>query len=164
MRFGWKGEGISSSSGAEAPIRAFVEASLTSLRAEFPQAYFLMCRVLAGRTVLLSIDGEEIPLAFQLRTARVAPRLPRSDVRVRTSRNAILDVLDDRLTLEGAVESGDLELRGSIEDLERFHDALLVYVGGAVRCPSFPALLDRFREAYFMTTADPTPGSSSSHE
>lgn len=164
MPFGWKDEVISSSSGAEPPIRAFVEASFTSLKGEFPQAYFLMCRTLAGRTVLLSIDGEEIPLAFEPRTARLAPRLPRADVRVRTSRKAILDVLDDRQTLEGAVESGDLELWGAIEDLERFHDALLVYVGGAVRCPGFPALLDRFREAYFMTTANPTPGSSSSQQ
>lgn len=164
MRSGWKDGVTLSSSGAEAPIRAFVEASLASLRGEFPQAYFLMCRALAGRTVLLSIDGEEIPLAFEPRTARVAPKLPQADVRVRTTREAILDVLDDRLSLEGAVESGRLELWGAIEDLERFHDALLVYVGGAVRCPSFPALLDRFREAYFMRMANPAPGSSSSQQ
>jgi hypothetical protein len=153
-----------SSSGAEAPIHAFVEASLTSLREEFPQAYYLMCRKLAGRTVLLSIDGEEIPLAFETRTARVAAKLARADVRVRTSRESILDVLDARLSLQGAVESGGLELWGTTEDLELFHEALLIYVEGAVRCPSFPTLLDRYREAYFMRMANPTPGSSSSQQ
>jgi len=153
-----------SSSETEPTTRAFVEASLAALREEFPDAYYLMCRRLLGRTVALSIDEEQIPIVFEARSARVGDPLPQPHVRVRTTRRTILDVLGARLSLQGAVDSGALELWGPIEDLEAFHAALLLYVQGAVRSPSFPGLLDRFREAYFISTARPTPGSNSSQE
>ena len=38
-------------------------------------------------------------------------------------------------------------LRGTTEDLAAFHDGLVTYVSGAVRCLSFPLVLDRFRYA-----------------
>jgi hypothetical protein len=164
-RCAWREGDTLSSSETEPTTRAFVQTSLATLREEFPEAYYLMCRKLAGLAVALFIDGEEIPIVFEPRSARVVHDPPSPpDVRARTTRRTILDVLDARLSLQGAVDSGALELWGPIEDLEAFHAALLLYVQGAVRSPSFPGLLDRFREAYFISTARPTPGSSSSQE
>jgi hypothetical protein len=153
-----------SSSGAETSIRAFIEASFVALREEFPEAYFLMCRRLAGMTATLLVDDERIGLVFDRRAVRVRGMHPRADVRVRTSRRAILDILHARLTLQAAVDDGSLQLWGSIANLEAFHEALLVYVRGAVRSPSFGPLWARFRDGYFMATLSPIPGSNSSQQ
>ncbi len=153
-----------SSSGAETSIRVFIEASFVALRQEFPEAYFLMCRRLAGMTATLLIDDERIALVFDRRAAKVRARHPTADVRVRTSRRAIQDILDARLTLQAAVDDGSLRLWGSIGNLEAFLEALLVYVRGAVRSPSFGPLLARFRDGYFMATWSPISGSNSSQQ
>jgi hypothetical protein len=150
------------SSGAETPIRAFIEASFEALRKEFPEAYFLVCRRLAGMTATLLIDDERVALVFERRAVHVNGRYPRANVRARTSRRAIQDILDARLTLQAAVDNGLLQLWGSIEDLEDFHEALLIYVRGGVRSPSFGPLLGRFRDGYFMATVSPISGSNSS--
>lgn len=135
-----------------------------ALREEFPEAYFLMCRRLAGMTATLLVDDERIGLVFDRRAVRVRGMHPRADVRVRTSRRAILDILHARLTLQAAVDDGSLQLWGSIANLEAFHEALLVYVRGAVRSPSFGPLWARFRDGYFMATLSPIPGSNSSQQ
>lgn len=153
-----------SSSGAETSISAFIGASFVAMREELPEAYFLMCRKLAGLTATLRIDDERIGLVFDRRAVRVGRRHRQADVRVRTSRRAILDILDARTTLQAAVDDGSLQLWGSIANLEAFHDALLIYVRGAVRSPGFGPLLARFRDGYFMATVSPMPGSSSSQE
>ena len=163
-RFAWMGEGTLSSSGAETSIRAFIEASFEALREEFPEAYFLMCQRLAGMTATLLIDDERIALVFERRAVQVRRRHPGANVRVRTSRRAIQDILDARLTLQAAVDNGSLQLWGSIANLEDFHEALLVYVRGAVRSPSFGPLLARFRDGYFMATVSAIPGSNSSQQ
>jgi hypothetical protein len=131
---------------------------------EFPEAYFLLCRRLAGMAATLLIDDERIVLVFDRRAVRVSERQPGADVRVQTSRRTILDILDARQTLQAAVDEGSLQLWGTIEKLEAFHEALLVYVRGAVRSPSFEPLLARFKDAYFMATVSPIPGSNSSQQ
>ena len=128
-------------------IAAFIETSLRTLRTESPRAYFLMCGMLAPREVELRIDGESVSLAFAPDAARRLSRARAPTVRLVTSRQTILHVLDAHLTLQEAVERDAIMLQGRTEDLSRFHDALLTYVRGAVRAPSFPALLDRFRRA-----------------
>jgi hypothetical protein len=39
-----------------------------------------------------------------------------------------------------------LHVTGSSDDLAAFHEGFLLYLRGAVRCPSFPPLLERFEQ------------------
>jgi hypothetical protein len=54
-------------------------------------------------------------------------------------------LIDARLTLLDAVLSDALAMTGAPDDLLAFHDGLIAYVHGAVRAPSFPALLSAYR-------------------
>ena len=126
-------------------MAALIDDSLATLRRECPRAYDLLCDLLAPREVLVQIDDETAVLNFgaDAVTVSLAPHNPH--VRFSLSRQTILDLLDARLTLIEALLSGELLLQGDIDDLARFHEGLMTYLQGGVRCPSFPALLDRFR-------------------
>ena len=104
-----------------------------------------MCGQLAPRQVRLVIGGESVTISFDPSGAHVLPEAKEPTTELATSRQTILDVLDARLTLADAVLSDAIMLRGHVDDLTVFHDGLMTYVRGAVRCPSFPQLLDCFR-------------------
>jgi hypothetical protein len=93
------------------------------------------------------IDGETVALAFDHTRAYFLSELHNPTVQLHASRQTILDVIDARLTLYEAVIADSIVLEGDIESLAAFHDGLLIYIQGAIRCPSFPALLDHFRYA-----------------
>lgn len=143
---------------AGAGLAEYVAGSLRVLRAEMPGAYRLLCGMLAPREVLIVVDGEQVPLRFAASEARVLDRPQEPRVLARTSRRAILDVVDARMSLQEAVDAGVLLLEGTAEDLSRFHEGLLTYVRGAVRCPSFPSILDRFRAELPDGGGAPDPG------
>lgn len=105
------------------------------------------------REVLLFVDGEEVSLTFAPGGVYLAPQVRYPTVVLHTSRRTILDVIDARLTLNEAVLADEILLQGSPADLAVYHEGLLTYVRGAVRCPSFPSLLERFRH----TTAGNSP-------
>jgi hypothetical protein len=104
-----------------------------------------MCGALGTREVLIEVDGERTAVTSTKSATRVeaAPRAP--VVECRTTREAIIDLVDARMTLVDAVVSERVWLRGSVGDLLAFYDGLMAYLGGAVRCPSFPWLLNDFR-------------------
>ncbi len=126
-------------------ISGFIELSFEILRDEFPTAYLLLCSQLAPRTVQMFINDEVITLAFDPGGAHLRQDVRTPTLELHTSRQTILDVIDAHLALHEAILVDAILLRGAIEDLAAFHDGLLTYVRGAVRCPSFPPLLDRFR-------------------
>jgi hypothetical protein len=57
----------------------------------------------------------------------------------------VLDLIDGRLDLLGAVEAGRLDARGDPEAVLRLARALTAFVEGAVRAPGMRALLDDYR-------------------
>lgn len=132
-------------SAPERRFAAFLAESFTVLEREMPPAYATLCATLAPREVLLGVDGEMVALAFARAGVRFlpAPRAPR--IEVRTTKAAILRVLDADSTLLQAVLDDALFLRGCTDDLLDFHDGLMSYVHGAVRAPSFPSLLRAYR-------------------
>lgn len=123
----------------------FIGSSLETLSNEFSTAYHLLCTQLASRSVLLVVDGEAVALAFEHSGAHLLPELHNPTVQLHASRQTILDVIDARLTFYEAVLADSIVLQGDVENLAAFHDGLLTYIQGAIRCPSFPALLDHFR-------------------
>ena len=55
---------------------------------------------------------------------------------------------DGELTIMGAVLAEELEVKAAVDDLLRLERSVNCYLRGAVRCPSFPALLDQFRRSF----------------
>lgn len=104
-----------------------------------------MCQALAPREVLIEVDREPVAVVCASTSAQVVATPTAPVVECRTTREAILDLIDAKTTLLDAVTSERVWLRGSPEDLLAFHDGLMIYLGGAVRSPSFPALLRAFR-------------------
>ncbi len=125
----------------------FLARSLALLEREHPEAYARMCAALARRTVLLKVDDEAIELRFGKRRLRLAePGVGGGQtVRAVTGRATILALVDGRLTLMDSVMQDRFEIFGGLDDLIAFHEGLMFYLHGAVRAPSFPALLRRFR-------------------
>jgi hypothetical protein len=115
------------------------------LEDEVPDSYRRVLDELGPLVVELNVDSE----LFSLRGGR---RLEVSDgaadtagARITTSRAAILDVLDARVSLGQAVEAGTVGVHGSVNNVLRAHDALIAYVHAAVRAPSQPGLLAALR-------------------
>lgn len=119
--------------------------SLETLRREYSPAYFLMCGLLAPRELSLHFDEEVVSLKFSPSQAALLTKPEAAAVRLWTTRQTIIEIIDAQQSLHEAVESNAITLIGPVDDLASFHEGLLVYIRGAVRCPSFPPLLDRFR-------------------
>jgi hypothetical protein len=132
---------------AESRFDAFLGDSLRILSIEAPEAYREMCRVLLGREVGIEVDGCAVGVLYERERAVLLPE-PRSPaVDVKTTRDAILALVDARISLVDAALRDALQLRGSPGDLLAFLDGLAAYLHGSVRAPSFPALLRRYRKA-----------------
>lgn len=123
----------------------FLARSFELLACEAREARNLLCGTLAGCDVHIWVDGEPVRLEFEPSTIRLSGARGSACIEVRTSRAAILALLDDRISLDQAILRDALELRGRPADLLRFYDGLIAYVHGAVRAPSFPRLFDAFR-------------------
>jgi hypothetical protein len=139
----------SSSSVTSGPVARLLGESFAVLAAELPAAHARMCALLAGRAVAIDVDGERFVAAFEGGQARVASlpagEDPAAGVRVATGRAAILAVIEARRSLADAVLADEVRVVGDLDRLVEAHHALVTYVHGAVRCPSFPSLLQRFR-------------------
>jgi hypothetical protein len=128
------------------PFRSFLLASFDILERELPWAYRAVCVTLAPRVVLLRVDRDAMGLRFEPTRIVLCPRAATACVEVETGRHTILAAIDAETTLLSAVLDDQLLLRGSAEDILAFHDALMWYLHGAVRAPSFPVLLRRYRQ------------------
>ena len=129
-------------------VASLLAESFSRLPVEQRAAYDRCVGLLAGDSVELTVDQEAFFVVFEPGLARIdRVATGRLLATVRTSTEAILGVLDDRLELDDAVLQGQLQVRSELDDLTRVHDALLAYAHGGVRSPSFPGLLARFRAA-----------------
>jgi len=128
----------------DAPFRQFLERSLVTLRGELPNGYALVAARLGTRSVDIGVDGESLSIHGDGASLRV------TDVRGAPSADAggamgtMAEILDGTLPLNEAILSGRIYLRGKLDDLAAFFEALQTYFGAAVRCPSFAALLDDY--------------------
>lgn len=145
----YKEPACSSSCEADSRFGRFLALSLSLLDDEKPGIVVELDRMMASRLISMTIDGVEVRLRFEEEGARVWEPAPEETgapfIELESDRGAILDVVDGNLTLEDAVWQRRIELRGAVADLVLFHDALVVYLQGAVRSPSFPRLLDNYR-------------------
>lgn len=120
-------------------------ASMARIAEEAPRHHRRLCEVLLGEEVAISVDGRTTVVRFDRGGVTVGGPVGNSSVCVRTSREAILDLADGRVTLLEAVLTDRLELVGHRDAILRFHDGLLVWFHGAVRSPTVEILLDAYR-------------------
>ena len=142
----------------ETTFAEFLAESFDLLRREVPQAHAEVCRRLAPRGVRLHVGAEDVAVRFERSGTRFPAAPGAASVDVETNRETILALIDAETTLVDAVLDGSLVLRGAGDDLLAFHDGLVAYVHGAVRAPSFPGLLRRFRRAGESTLTSPPAG------
>ncbi|MBI5515783.1 MAG: hypothetical protein HY909_18520 [Deltaproteobacteria bacterium] len=134
-----------SSSPPEGPFGAVLSASLEALAREAPAASGALARALQGLFVTLVVDGERVTVGAPDAHARVVPEVPGA-VLARTSREAILGLIEGRDALPAAILEDRLALRGAVAQLSTAHDALMMYLHGVLRSPSQPAILARWRD------------------
>jgi|GEM_PF-2128185 hypothetical protein len=131
----------------------FIRTSLDILQVECPPAYDLLCQQLAGQSVRLQIGGEALDLIVRDDQASVfAPSdnlMP--DTHLETSWQTVLDLADARMSLDQAVLSNAVAVKGEVATVAQFYEGLHLYLSGAVRCPSFPLLLEHFRQVYELS-------------
>ena len=126
-------------------LRAFVRDSILVLEREAPAFYASFAAALRGRRLLVSGDGDPFTLAFSTRAVEFVRSDGSAELCLRVDRPTILALVEADLALEDALRLDRLMVRGNLENVVDLFDGLSVYLRGAVRCPSFPALLSAFR-------------------
>lgn len=126
-------------------ISSILRRSLEHLEAEVPDSYRLLAAELGPLVVELDVDGEMFSLCGGTRLRVSEGAAQHAGARIATSRGTILDLLDARVGLGEAVETGTVRVRGPLDDVQRAHDSLLAYVHAAVRASSQPTLLSELR-------------------
>ncbi len=131
----------------ERTFGGWVRRALAALGRELPWAYARMCEALGERVVAIEVEGERAVVRCTGCDTRVSETLAVSPtVELETTRRAVVGMADGEETLVEAVLSGSVVLRGAPDDLAAFHDALVAFLQGAVRAPSFPWKMEEFRK------------------
>ena len=136
---------MSSSSSATETVAGLLDESFRVLADELPEAHARMAAALGGRAVRLRVDDEDFTVRFDGGVARVDAAPGPADIEIGTTKAVIDDVLEARRTLADAVLADAVTAVAPLPVLVEAHRGLLAYVHGAVRSPSFPRLLERFR-------------------
>jgi hypothetical protein len=134
-------------------FRHFLRCSLATLQAELPSGYAAMAEALGRRDVDVDVDGERLAICGNARHLAIADAAINPTAYARASNDALRAILNGSHSLESAVLAELIELRGPLDDLVAFYEALKAYFNAAVRCPSFAGLLAE----YLAAAAPPTP-------
>ncbi|MCV7427941.1 SCP-2 sterol transfer family protein [Mycobacterium montefiorense] len=126
-------------------ISSLLRRSAEHLEHEVPDSYRLIVATLGPMVVELDVDDEVFSLRGGGRLQVSDGAAPTAGARIVTSRATILDLLDAKVGLSEAVETGTLSVHGSLDDVQCAHNSLLAYVHAAVRASSQPALLSELR-------------------
>jgi hypothetical protein len=132
--------------GGQRKIAGLLLESFAVIRAELSPAFGLLLTALARQTIRIEVDDEMLEVRVDGDELCVASTVFGSpSARVATELATILDVLDARVSLRDAVLENRLRVVAELASVEVLHEALLLYTHAAVRCPSFPELLERLR-------------------
>ena len=131
---------------------SFLSRSLQLLAAEASGAHQRLTIALAGRALRITVDAPPAVLRFGEQGFDWIDEHQPADMDLRVDRQTLLDLIDARIALVESILQDRFHLRGPVEAIEWFYDALLIYLDGAVRCPSFPGLLAEFRAKTAQST------------
>lgn len=128
-------------------LRHFVERSLRILDREAPAFFIRLCEMLDGRRMAVADETSVFALHFTRDAVACLAPDGSEDVRVVVNAATLLALIDGELTLENALRQERLGVRSPVGVAADVFDGLVVYVRGAVRCPSAPRLLVEFRQS-----------------
>ena len=120
--------------------------SLEGIRMDEPEVHRALTRSLGRLRARLVSDGAACVVWLEFDAWRMDPGDCDADIEVAFDRQIILDLIDGRLTLEDAILGEQLLIFGSVDKVEAFSDALLIYIEGLIRMPGTPALLRGYRQ------------------
>ena len=123
----------------------FLAQSMRVLENEAPGRYQSLTMALGGMQAQLTADGSARVVRFEGSRFVLKNESGDVDVDVVFTSDTILGLIDGELSLEEAINNETLWIRGAVEIVEQFYDAVLVYVDGAIRSPGFLNLLKDFR-------------------
>jgi hypothetical protein len=137
-----------------------LEDALAMLEREQPRLFGLLCRDLGARVIDARVEGERVRIARdgeRLVVGEVPPTDPviSGAIWVESDFATIDALLDGETTLLDVVLCDRVRLRASVDELLGAHDALVTFLRAAVRCPSAPELLKRFRDGVAVRTRVP---------
>jgi hypothetical protein len=124
----------------------FLRTSLSRLAAEVPDAHRALAGAMGNLRARLVADGVARTIRFDLSDWTIYAEDSDADLEVSFDREIIMDLIDGRLTMEDAIYQERLRMRGSVETIERFHGALMIYLEALIRTPGAPAMLESYRE------------------
>ena len=133
-------------------VAGLLAESFSMLSREVPESFARMCARLEGKAVWIEVDEERFVVEVRGGSALVRAQGPGAEgeaaggaASIATSKRAICDVIDARTSLADAVIADEVRAVAPLARLVDVLGGLSMYVHGAVRCPSFPRLLERFR-------------------
>lgn len=138
------GRSSSSSAPERAPFSSFLDRSLTAIAEQVPDLAAILARRLGELRVRLVIDGERVQVRRRDDRLVVLGDAPDCSTEFATDRATLVDLVEGRSTFLDDLLADRIALHGPVDELIAFHDALHVYLHGAVRSPALPALLDEF--------------------
>jgi hypothetical protein len=126
---------------------AFLHTSLSRLAAAMPDAHRALADAMGDLRARLVADGVARTIRFDFPDWTIYAGASEADLEVSFDRKVIVNLIDGHLTMEDAIDQERLRIRGSVETIERFHEALLIYLEGLIRTPEAPTILESYREA-----------------
>jgi hypothetical protein len=125
----------------------FLRTSLSRLAAEVPDAHRALAGAMGNLRARLVADGVARTIRFDFSDWTIYAEDSDVDLEVSFDREIIVDLIDGNLTMEDAIYRERLRMRGPIERIERFYDALLIYLEALTRTSGAPAMLQSYRQA-----------------
>ena len=133
-------------------LRSLLGRSLELLRCEQPEHFDGVRRAAAGLVVEIDGGDERFRVCFGegafggIEIVDCGQERQAGVVRVRTRREAVVELVEGVADLREQLRSGRLEVIGPLRGLGRLDEALRWYVHGALRCPHHRELHLKFRE------------------
>jgi hypothetical protein len=125
---------------------AFLDESLAGIRTDEPEVHCALTQSLGRLRARLVSDGVAVVVWLDSNSWRMDPGDREADIEVAFNRQTILDLIDGCLTLEEAILREQLLIFGSVDKVETFNDAFLIYIEGLIRMPGTAALVRRYRQ------------------
>jgi hypothetical protein len=134
----------SSSSDADPSFRRFLDRSLVAIENEAPEVHRALCRSLARSVVRLCIDDERMVLLGGRERLAMSDDVPGATVEFATNSATLLALTSGATSFLDAALADRMIVKGAVDEMVGFYEALVLYLQGAVRSPSLPWLLEEF--------------------
>ena len=123
----------------------FLVKSIDILKQESSAHYLQLSRELKGLRAKISTGMKKQFVYFDNGQFFVTSDAAKPDIEVVIADHTVLNLIDGKFSLEQAILTEAIFLKGSIATLEKYRCALAAFLDGALRAPSFIPLLSHYR-------------------